>query len=77
MKVNHPTVAEMERVLREHWPDVDEFPLLRTLAAAAWELGVSQRTLLRSLRSPRTTLWYRRRKVYVPPDVYQHWTARR
>ena len=28
----------MERVLRERFDDVDEFPLVRTLAAAAWEL---------------------------------------
>jgi hypothetical protein len=74
---NHPAVAEMERILRQHWPDVDEFPLLHTLATVASELEVTLRTLLRSLRSPQTVLWYRRGKVYVPPDVYQRWTARR
>jgi hypothetical protein len=63
----------MERTLRRQYPEVSTFPLVRTLAAAAWELQVSQRMLLSTLKNPRKTLWYRCGRVYVPPDVYERW----
>lgn len=68
-----PTVADIERILRKHYPEEENFPILRTLSYVAWELDISQRTLLRSLKEPRKVLWYRRGKIYVPPDVYLRW----
>lgn len=70
-----PSVVEMERVLRHHYPDVSSFPLVRTLAAVAWELGISQHDLLRTLPD-RRILWRRKGKIYVPPDVYERWRTR-
>jgi hypothetical protein len=63
----------MERVLRHAYPEVETFPLLRTLPAVAWELDVPVRVLVRSLKDPRRTLWRRNGKTYVPPDVYERW----
>ena len=71
--MSRPTIIEIERVLRKHFPEVEDFPLLRTLSFVAWELDVSRRDLLRSLREPRKVLWYRGKKIYVPPDVYSRW----
>jgi hypothetical protein len=71
--VSKPTIIDMERVLKRHFPEIDDFPLLRTLSFVAWELDVSRRDLLKSLKNPRKVLWYRRGKVFVPPDVYTKW----
>jgi hypothetical protein len=68
-----PTISDMERVLKKHFPHLEEFPLLRTLSSVAWELSVSRRDLLRTLKDPRKVLWYRGGKIYVPPDVYLRW----
>lgn len=68
-----PTVSDIERLLRKHYPEVEDFPLLRTLSFVAWELDIPQKDLLRTLKKPRAVLWYRRGKIYVPPDIYLRW----
>lgn len=62
--------------MRRLYPEVIVFPLVRTLAAAAWELGVSQRELLRTLPEGKWALWHRKGKMYVPPDVFERWRVR-
>lgn len=68
-----PTVADFERTLRQAYPEVVSFPLLRTLPAVAWELDVPVSVLVRSLKDPKKSLWRRHGKTYVPPDVYERW----
>jgi hypothetical protein len=73
MGTEKPNIADMERVLKKYFPDLEEFPFLRTLSYVAWELRISRRDLLKTLREPRKVLWYRGGKIYVPPDVYLRW----
>lgn len=68
-----PTITDLERVLRKHFPHLEDFPLLRTLSYVAWELDISRRDLLKTLRDPKKALWYRGGKIYVPPDIYARW----
>ena len=77
MQLKRPSVIDMERTLRREYPEVESFPLLRTLAAVAWELDVPARYLVRSLRDPRGSLWRRNGKTYVPPDIYERWKRQR
>lgn len=73
MSEEKPTIFDLERTLRQVYPEVTTFPLLRTLAAVAWELGVPARILVRSLKNPKRSLWRRNGRTYVPPDVYERW----
>ena len=68
-----PTITDMERVLRRYFPEVRTFPLLRTLSHVAWELGISRRELLKSLREEKAVLWVQGSKIFIPPDVYYRW----
>lgn len=68
-----PTITDLERVLKKNFPEAADFPLLRTLSYVSWELDIPQRELLKTLRDPRKVLWYRGKKIYVPPDVYARW----
>ena len=63
----------MEQTLWDVYPEVESFPLLRTLPAASSELGVPVRVLIHTLKNPWKTLWRRGDKVYVPPDVFERW----